>query len=184
MGVHVGRHAIASGQNYNRNFTDLAKVVAAEAPRSGNDAGENTAVIQEAMLARSTAILPKNEVEDMRRQLMQFAADVDYVYDMHAEEDVLFAAVIAPFTLPFATGLLGDMRPALTFWADHPLCSIPRSAVHGPRSPPRIPIVRSCRAASRLRWDCAVPAMWTMRMPARMPKRSLRRSPGWAWLRA
>lgn len=118
MGVHVGRHAIASGQNYNRNFVDLAAL--AGMAELGPDAEANVAAIRAAMLEGLAALHPRTELEDMRRQLVLLAADADYVYDMHAEEDAVFAAVLAPFTLPFADELLGDLQPDLIFWADYP----------------------------------------------------------------
>lgn len=151
MGVHVGRHAVASGQNYNRNFPDLAKLVLARDPDLGGDAAANTDTLRRAMIAALTDLRPKTELEDLRRQLMLLAADADYVYDLHAEEDALFAAVLAPFTLPFADELLGDTAPVLTFWADYPPLfdtALSRPWAHLAAARPDAAIPQACKSVT------------------------------------
>lgn len=121
LGVHVGRHAIASGQNYNRFFPDLAALAEPllDRPLGGNTA-ENTAALRAAMARALDELRPRTEVDDMRRQLMRQAVDADYVYDLHAEEDAIFAAVFAPFTVGHKDELLGSLTPSLAFYADYP----------------------------------------------------------------
>lgn len=121
LGVHIGRAALASGQNFNRFFPDLAALAqAALTETPGTDAAANVALLREAMAKGLDALTPKTEVDDTRRQLMRLAVDADYVYDMHAEEDALFAAVLAPWTLPYKDEMLGVMRPDCAFFADYP----------------------------------------------------------------
>lgn len=121
LGVHLGRHALASGANFNRGFLDLAAVVAPQIEdRLCADEAANVATIRGAMKGAIGSRTPKTELDDLRLKLLGLACDADYVFDMHAEEDAIFAAVLAPWTLPFKDRLVGHLAPELIFYADYP----------------------------------------------------------------
>jgi predicted deacylase len=121
LGVHLGRYAASSGANFNRGFVDLAAAVAPRVePLLTEAADENVGVIRRAMGEHLAARRPRNEIDDLRLTLLRLAADADHVFDLHAEEDAMFAAVLAPWTLPAAERLLADLGPQLVFYADYP----------------------------------------------------------------
>ena len=148
LGVHLGRYSLASGANFNRGFIDLAAAVAPKVEgQLTNDADENVALIRRAMHAVLSARRPKNEIDDLRLTLLRLAADADFVYDLHAEEDAMFAAVLAPWTLSAAERLVADMGPELVFYADYPqlfdtACSRPWADL--PKRFPTHPIPQAC----------------------------------------
>ena len=131
LGVHIGRYALASGANFNRGFLDLGAAIAPRLEgRLTEDATANVDLVREAMRAILGERQPKNEIDDLRLSLLRLAADADFVLDLHAEEDAIFAAVLAPWTLPHARELVADVGPALVFYADYPplfdtACSCP-----------------------------------------------------------
>ncbi|MCX8997129.1 M14 family metallopeptidase [Rhizobiaceae bacterium BDR2-2] len=121
LGVHLGRHSLASGANFNRGFLDLAAVTAPQLEGAlTQDADRNVAFIRKAMKDVIASRVPKTELDDLRLTLLGLACDADYVFDMHAEEDAIFAAVLAPWTLPFKDRLAGHLDPQLIFYADYP----------------------------------------------------------------
>lgn len=121
LGVHIGRYSLASGANFNRGFLDLASAVAPKIEALlTSDADENIALIRRAMQEVLSTRRPKNEIDHLRLTLMSLAADADFVFDLHAEEDAMFAAVLAPWTLAEAGKLVADIGPELVFYADYP----------------------------------------------------------------
>lgn len=121
LGVQIGRYAVASGANFNRGFVDLAQAVAPrlEATLTA-DADRNVGIVREAIRAVLAERKPRTEIEHLRLTLLGLAADADFVFDLHAEEDAMFAAVLAPWTLSSAELLVGDVSPDLIFYADYP----------------------------------------------------------------
>jgi uncharacterized protein len=121
LGVHIGRYSLASGANFNRGFIDLAAAVThkIEALLTSNP-DENVALIRRSLREVLSAHRPRNEIDDLRRTLLGLAADADFVFDLHAEEDAMFAAVLSPWTLPAAEQLVADIGPELIFYADYP----------------------------------------------------------------
>jgi predicted deacylase len=121
LGVHLGRHAIDSGVNFNRGFPDLAALAAPGLePALGEDAAVNVALIRAALLAAIGRVRAKTELDQMRLTLMALAAPSDYVIDLHCEEDALFAMILGPWCWPGLRDFAADMRPDKVFLADFP----------------------------------------------------------------
>lgn len=120
LGVHVGRYGIDTGSNFNRGFPDLGPPVAAALENTLQAASDPATAIRGAMIAEIDRRPPRTELESLRLALLRLAIDADIVFDLHTEEDALFAAVLAPWVLPHAAGLVADIHPELVLYADYP----------------------------------------------------------------
>ncbi|CAG4887431.1 succinylglutamate desuccinylase/aspartoacylase family protein [Paraburkholderia saeva] len=82
----AGRFESNSGQNFNRNFYDLAALVqpVIEA-RLTRDIDENRQAIRRAMREGLDAQRPKNELESQRLALQKLSYDADVVLDLHCD---------------------------------------------------------------------------------------------------
>ncbi len=121
LGIHIGRYGLDTGSNFNRGFPELGPMVAStlENRLSGSD-DDKIATIRAAFLAALAQRMPRSELESLRIALLGLAIDADRVYDLHTEEDAMFAAVLSPWVLPQAEALVGDLSPQLVFYADYP----------------------------------------------------------------
>ena len=93
---HQGRHELAGGGNFNRNWPDYTpQLVERLDGRLGGDADANIATIREAMLQVIEDSEPLTELEALRQTIDREAADADVVIDLHCDE----AAVLHAFFL-------------------------------------------------------------------------------------
>jgi uncharacterized protein len=96
-GTQLGRFEMNSGQNFNRNFYDLAALVA---PRIEGmlttDIGANKLAVREAMRAGLDEQKPKTELDSQRLALQKLAYDADVMLDLHCDLD----AVLHIYTNP------------------------------------------------------------------------------------
>ena len=83
-----GRHEDSSGENFNRNYPDMAPALA-ELAGLGADAEQNVARIRAAMGAALAAMRPGTALDAMRHRLMSLAHDADLVLDLHADNEAL-----------------------------------------------------------------------------------------------
>jgi hypothetical protein len=81
-----GRFDLRDGVNFNREYADLAPLVAAQlAGKLGADAKANTRLIREA-LRQVTATLPATTpTQDLKNHLLRLAVDADMVLDLHCD---------------------------------------------------------------------------------------------------
>src|SRR5690606_10016713 len=93
-----GRFELGSGKNFNRDFTDLAELVApALDGRLGADAAANVRLIRQAMLAALDGVAPAgSELQGLQRLLLRHACDADLVLDLHCD----FDAVVHLYMIP------------------------------------------------------------------------------------
>ncbi len=120
LGVPIGRYGLDSGANFNRGFLDLGPLAASRLDgRLRGDVSDIT-TIRAAFLAEIAARAPRTELEALRLTLLRLAIDADRVFDLHTEEDAMFAAVLAPWTVGQARELVADVAPELIFYADYP----------------------------------------------------------------
>ncbi len=80
--------------------------------------------------------------------MLGLAIDADRVYDLHTEEDALFAAVLSPWVVEQAAELVADVAPELVFYADYPplfdtACSRPWHALRQ-HFAGRVPVRQGC----------------------------------------
>ena len=121
LGVHIGRYGLDTGSNFNRLFPELG--TAAIPLLDGLEDGPPEQVVADVRAAFARVLAartPRSELESLRLLLLGLAADADRVYDLHTEEDALFAAVLSPWVMDHADALVADMAPDLVFYADYP----------------------------------------------------------------
>src|SRR5579864_2534268 len=82
----AGRFESNSGQNFNRNFYDLAGLVQPVIEgRLTGDVDRNRQAIRQAMREGLDAQTPKNELESQRLALQKLSYDADVVLDLHCD---------------------------------------------------------------------------------------------------
>jgi predicted deacylase len=82
----AGRFESNSGQNFNRNFYDLAGLVQPVIEgRLTGDIDRNRQAIRQAMREGLDAQTPKNELESQRLALQKLSYDADVVLDLHCD---------------------------------------------------------------------------------------------------
>ena len=93
-----GRFELGSGKNFNRDFVDLAELIAPVLEgRLGADSQANVELIRQAMRAGLDA-LPSagSELQGLQRLLLRHACDADLVLDLHCD----FDAVVHLYMIP------------------------------------------------------------------------------------
>ena len=100
---HQGRFELASGENFNRQFSDLSEKVAARVEgRLGSDAAANVALVRVA-LSEAIAEMPgTSPLQALRRLLMGLAADADVVLygHTHCQTVQRFGSVLVITVMP------------------------------------------------------------------------------------
>ncbi len=98
LGYLVGRFDVRDGVNFNREYADLAALVAPRvADTLGPDAHANVRLIRQAMREALADLPAHTPAEDLKRQLLGLAADADVVLDLHCDtESVLHLYALSP----------------------------------------------------------------------------------------
>lgn len=106
-----GRFEFGSGKNFNRDFPDLASLVAPRVDaRLGTDAEANVALIRQAMQEAFAALPPAgSELSGLQRLLLQHACDADLVLDLHCD----FEAAVHLYCLPQHAAALRSLAARL-----------------------------------------------------------------------
>lgn len=82
----MGRFELASSENFNRHYPDLAKAVfPVIQTQMGPDAATNVATVRRAMAHYLRQWQPDTELQSLRRTLLTLAHDADYVLDLHCD---------------------------------------------------------------------------------------------------
>nr|WP_315847979.1 M14 family metallopeptidase [uncultured Rhodoferax sp.] len=82
----MGRFELASSENFNRHYPDLAKAVLPNVQRQmGPDPAANVATVRRAMGDYLGQWQPETELQSLRRSLLTLAHDADYVIDLHCD---------------------------------------------------------------------------------------------------
>lgn len=86
LGTQIGRFNLASGENFNRHYPDLAReVYQAVREQLGPDAQANTRLIRAEIRRQLAAQTARTELESLRLKLLSLAADADIVLDLHCD---------------------------------------------------------------------------------------------------
>lgn len=84
----LGRFEMNSGHNFNRNFHDLAALIASRIEgRLSGDINANKLAVREAMRAALDEQHPQTELESQRLALQKLSFDADVVLDLHCDLD-------------------------------------------------------------------------------------------------
>ncbi len=87
-GNQLGRFETNSGVNFNRNFYDLAALIAPRIEaRLGKDAAANKLAVRAAMKEALDEQTPHTELEALRLALQKLSYDADVVLDLHCDLD-------------------------------------------------------------------------------------------------
>jgi predicted deacylase len=117
-GSHLGRYDLASGENFNRSFPDLAALAADRlAGRLGPDAAENVRTIRATLVTLLDEHPPLGELASLRRLLMREAIDADYVLDLHCDNDALLHLYLGAARWPDGADLSADLGSVATLLA-------------------------------------------------------------------
>ncbi|WP_050452254.1 succinylglutamate desuccinylase/aspartoacylase family protein [Candidatus Burkholderia verschuerenii] len=87
-GTLMGRFETNSGHNFNRNFYDLAALIAPRIEaRLGRDADANRAAVRATMKEALDEQTPQTELESLRLALQKLSYNADVVLDLHCDLD-------------------------------------------------------------------------------------------------
>lgn len=94
-----GRFELASGQNFNRLYPDLAEAAAARVQAEGGlsgDAGADLRQLRAALHAALDAQPARTQLQQLRAQLLRLSIDADVVLDMHCDNDAVLHLYATP----------------------------------------------------------------------------------------
>jgi hypothetical protein len=98
LGQHQGRFDLRDGVNFNRLYADLAPAAAAALRgRLGSDDKLNLELVRAALRQAAQALPAQDPAQDLKRKLLQQAADCDIVLDLHCDaQAVLHLYALTP----------------------------------------------------------------------------------------
>ena len=86
LGQQLGRFELASGENFNRSYPELAtKIYPRIKPQLSRDSQSNTRLIRIALREAAHEMTVRTELSSLRQQLMCLAVDADVVLDLHCD---------------------------------------------------------------------------------------------------
>jgi hypothetical protein len=86
LGQQLGRFELASGENFNRSYPELARKIYTQIkPRLNSDSRSNARVIRAALREAVDEMTVRTELSSQRQQLMRLAIDADVVLDLHCD---------------------------------------------------------------------------------------------------
>ncbi|MBB6253899.1 succinylglutamate desuccinylase/aspartoacylase family protein [Nitrospirillum iridis] len=118
LGTAIGRFALSSGVNFNRDFPDLAAPVADRVlGRLGPDPTANVALVRAAALAAIAAWETATEADSLRKILLGLAIDADLVLDLHCDSEALLHAYTGTESWPDAADVMTELGCRAVFLA-------------------------------------------------------------------
>jgi len=87
MGCHLGRFAMDTGINFNRNWLNLVKEVAADITNvlDEHDENKNVKIIRESLIRAASKCVPKRQEDCLKLELYKRACISDIVLDLHCD---------------------------------------------------------------------------------------------------
>jgi len=96
---YQGRFELASGENFNRHYADLAgEVLTAVGEQLGADGPANVALVRGALRTAVAALPAASELDSLRRTLLALAIDADAVLDLHCDGEAVLHLYSTPAT--------------------------------------------------------------------------------------
>lgn len=114
---HLGRYELASGENFNRNYLDLALIGDRLADRLGSDPVANLSVVREELLRYLDELSPVGELATLRRALLQLAVDADIVLDLHCDQDAEMHIYTGDLLWPQFADIAAELQAAAVLLA-------------------------------------------------------------------
>jgi len=113
--VPMGRFDLASGENFNRHYPDLARSAVERLPAPlATDPVARLAQLREALRAACAALPAEDELKSLRKTLLGLAIDADVVLDLHCDNE-------AVLHLYSATPLRAEAEPLARLLGAHAL---------------------------------------------------------------
>ncbi|MDT4845987.1 Succinylglutamate desuccinylase / Aspartoacylase family protein [compost metagenome] len=118
--THQGRFDFASGKNFNRDFPELAEMVAPRLEgRLGPDASTNVRLIRSAMREAIDAMpAATSQLDGLLRLLLQQACDADLVLDLHCDFESIMLLYALPQHWPTLRGLAAHLQAGAALLAE------------------------------------------------------------------
>ena len=118
--THQGRFDFASGQNFNREFPELAEMVASQLEgRLGCDASDNVKLIRSLMRTAIDALpAATSPLDALRRLLLRQACDADLVLDLHCDFESIMLLYALPPHWPVLRSLAAHLDAGVALLAD------------------------------------------------------------------
>lgn len=114
-----GRFELGSGVNFNRNYPDVADMVASRIQtKLSNDADNNVALIREQITTEVAQLPAAEEVSYMRKTLMMLACDADICLDLHCDSEAVMHVYLGTLLWPDAMDLPAQLYSQATLLAD------------------------------------------------------------------
>jgi predicted deacylase len=102
LGQFIGRFELNSGHNFNRNFPlpSAKSLVEHIGSHWTNDADGNTRLVRRAICEMLADVVPKNEFESLRREMLIMSADADIILDLHCSLEATMHLYTNPVSWP------------------------------------------------------------------------------------
>ena len=108
--THLGRHELAGGGNFNRNWPDLFPATAEKAEGKLTDSEDaNVATIRAALREAVAEMTALTQLDSLRRTLAGQAVDADLVFDLHCDDDALMHVFVIPRHWPLAADIAAEL---------------------------------------------------------------------------
>ena len=116
---HSGRHELASGGNFNRNWPDLLPHALSRLDgKLGADEAANVVAIREALADAVEQIAVDSELDALRQTLAREAVDADIVLDLHCDEDALMHVYLLAVHWPEGEDLTRNLDTRVVLLSD------------------------------------------------------------------
>lgn len=117
---HMGRYLAATGQNFNRDWPNVApEAVAAIAGKTGSGAAANTSLLKAAVIEALSRRTRENEAQMLQLTLMRLASDADIALDLHTDSEAEMHLYVDPDQWPAASDLASLIgAPVIMFARD------------------------------------------------------------------
>lgn len=111
LGTAIGRFALSSGTNFNRDWIDVTNAVAKEieGKLSKDDSAHNVKLIRELILSEAEKLNFNREDANMKKEIFKVASQADIVLDLHCDSD----AVLHMYTHDRLWPLFSDLASEL-----------------------------------------------------------------------
>ncbi len=114
-----GRFELGTGINFNRNYPDVADIVAERVKgRLGKDAAANVSLIREKILAVIEETQAPDDTAFMRKTLMLLAADADICLDLHCDWEAVMHVYLGTPLWPDGSDLAAQLGSQATLLAE------------------------------------------------------------------